>query len=365
MFIQSDGQDSGYYFEVLLSEYAYLDQQVKREVRVWKFDESGNREILVGYYPADLTSFSEEELLQITGADTVIIPEKSYKLTISRTDLGFLFIVNGKNVLWLEDETIKNGKWGVFTRANTVAEFEYVYAIDRGSDSTALSEAQIAIRDQLTGGYNDNTLDYFLSQNSGIVQDFRFDDFGSWVRAAKELDVVHDIFPSITSRLFVANSTSVYTIYNNHTQFSSEFAIANRKREYAVVSGDDQNINASMVLAVYGVPIKQDEPSDVKRLNERSIWRRGEEEIIVDSTFIQSEEHAERISDWIVERWSSPIKIVAVESIVDPRIQLGDVASIDFSDLNFSPEANRFHVIDVSTSVGASMSMSVTLRKIS
>jgi hypothetical protein len=118
-----------------------------------------------------------------------------------------------------------------------------------------------------------------------------------------------------------------------------------------------------MTLAVFGVPLNQSESEDFKKVNEKSLWRRGEEEIIIESPWIQSKEKARQIADWVVSRWSNPSELINVETALDPRVELGDLAVINIPESSISPETHRFHVTGIQKTIGGAPSMSVTLRR--
>lgn len=387
IFINADDGYRGYYFEIINSEYSSETQNKLQNVRIWKFENAGNgiykKKILAGYYPEDILTLEEDELEEILGADMNIVPGKDYKLVVSVSQENIIieegtyrsivmsFSVNGKRIFSYRDiekdgnEIYLSGKWGVFTRANTEAEFEYIYGIRKGrGNATTSSRSQIAIRDELNGGFVDNSLEFSLTERNALNNDFLFDDFGSWVREVKEFDVVHEIFPSISSKLFISNESNIYLIYHKRDQFSSRFAIANRTREPVVIVGSDINLNSDMTVAVYGVPLLQQEVNEYKKSNDNSVWRRGPEEIIIQSQWIQSEAHAKSIAEWVVQRWSTPADIVNVEIAIDPRIQVGDLATVSLEDNSITPETHKFRVVGIEKTLGDSPVMALSLQRV-
>lgn len=384
IFINKTSAGSGYYIELVNTLYIQETESLKRETRIWKY-EDGKRRIISGFFPEDLVYSDINELFEASGAKIYVIPDKDYDVNVF-TSYGNEFFeydggsgnvdyiqitveINGRKILSVKDydyvgNTIyTSGDWGVYARSDTHVDFEYVYAINRGGDESELAKAQIAIRDQISGGFIDNTLEHFLSEHNQLRNDFFFDDFGSWAREIREYNVVYEINPAISADLFISNESDSYLVYKNLDQFSGNFAVGNRRRKPLVLSGDDQNLGASMIMAVYGVPLIQSQRNDVKKSNDNSVWRRGEEEIIVESPWIQSKEKAERISDWAVQRWSSPSETINVTAACDPRIQIGDLATISIPENHITPETHKFHVVGVSKTVGESASMSVTLRR--
>jgi hypothetical protein len=336
-------------------------------------------------------SLEVEDLLEIAGADLTVFPDRRYRLAIYVEEIELLSArsikitvnIDGRRILSVIDtessgdgedepnEIYTSGKWGVFARSHTHVDFEYIYAISGGAYNADqddiridnLSKAHIAVRDNINGGWIDNTLENYLSSQNLLNNFIFFDDFGSWVREVKQFDVVHEIFPSISSNLFVSNESDVYRIYYNADQFGSKFALGNRTRRTVVLSGDDPIQGFNMSLAVYGVPLLQSEQEILKVSDEKSLWKRGEEEVFVESPWIQTEPKAKRIADWIVKRWGKPVENISISIILDPRIKIGDVCAVDLEDFGFYPDIQKFHVVGVERSIGQDRAMSVTLRR--
>jgi len=385
IFINKGAIQSGYYVEFTNSEYARLSTAGKREVSIWKYAEDGSRNVISGYLPEDILTLDFQDLVQIAGSPVDIFPGVKQKISIFVDDIEELVFegedstvvpginitvaVNGRKILAVDDLDVDGntvytqGDWGVFARSNTAVDFEYIYAIDRNNDSTLIDKSRMAIREQISGGFIDNTLEYFLDEQNGLRNSFAFEDFGGWVREILEIDTEHEIVPATSSQIFASNESKIYFVYKNLDQFSSRFAIGNRLREPVVVSGDDPITGTNMVLSVYGVPLNQSETKNIKRSNDSSVWRRGEEEIIVDSPWVQNKQKAERIADWIVQRWSSPSEFIDTNVVIDPRIQVGDLATITIPENSITPETHKFHVVAVQKTTGTSPSMSVRLRR--
>lgn len=374
----------GYYVELVSSEYAVSSDENKREVRILKISEQLKDPVLLaGYFDADL-DLDLDEVQEVFGAELLVFPGRDYKLEVlldkntfiadgeddqERNSLTITVLVDGRRILSYTDfESDDNpvyteGSWGVYARSNTEVEFEYVYAVDRLGDSTRLLNSQLAIRDRIRGGFIDNTLENFLTRFNSLRNEFVFEDFGSWVREVKEFDVKHEMFPAISTNLFISNDNDTYLVYYQRDQFSSKFAVGNRTRDFVFLSGDDPRSDTRMTVAAYGVPIEEKEQNENEKRDELSILRRGELDVIVDSRFIQTKSQSDRIADWIVRRWGAPVEFVNVEASLDPRLQLGDAVSINVPENDIYSETNRFRVVNIQKTIGSQHSMALTLRR--
>jgi hypothetical protein len=372
----------GYYVELVSSEYAAQAENAQREVRILKRIEGESDPVLLaGFFDSDL-ELSVDEVQEIFGTNLLVFPGKDYKIeiildrgkvlveSIERNKLTINVVVNGTRIFSYTDvESDENpvyteGSWGVYARGNTEVNFEYVFAVDRKGDAARLSRSQIAIRDVITGGFNDNVLEEFLREHNALRNEFFFDDFGAFAREVREFDVNHDIAPAVSTNLFVSNDTETYLVYYRRDQFSSDFAIGNRTRGPVVLSGDDVKKELSATMAVYGVPIEDKEQDEEEFRDDKSVWRRGEAEVAVESRWIQTRAQARRIGEWIVERWGRGVEFVSIETTIDSRLQLGDVVSIDMPENDLYGDTNRFHVVSIDKTVGTSPSQNMLLRRV-
>ena len=470
IFINKPGEESGYYFEIITSPFAFRSEISEREARVWKFNNNGDPELLLGYIPEITELLNEDDFFKVAGSNIVIAPGEKYELTVAvsslllfaylqedlrkksfirdwesrkpnineayqaHLDLFFQFyeewqnfiptnveeyeqhnqdledfvesweasapdpeqfytdyiqelelfisesdtriqenidknfyemrfFVNGQQVLSLIDSDYREGRWGVFARSKTSVEFEYVYAIDRRGVETDIPSSATQIRDYINGGFRSDTLSSFLTQYNQLRSDVIIEDFGPWVQEVKEFDVDHEISPSISSNLFISAEGNVGKVYHYRDQFSSRFAIVNKTRSFIVVVGTDPSTGSSMKMFTYGVPVVQREKNTYKKEDKRSVWRRGVEEISIDSVFIQTEEQAERIADWTTQRWGRASDFISASMIINPAVQVGDLVALSIPEESIRPESHMYHINAIECSIGSSNEMSLKLKR--
>ena len=377
IYIHRTGFQTGYYFEILTTPFAFRSEIAQREARIWKFDANGEIEVLRGFYPDIEEIETAEDYIKYAGADIVVAPGVNYDLTVHIRPGTFLdgnggeiesneirFAVNGQIVLSLIDDEFVNGKWGVFARSKTVAEFEYAYAINEQSTDNDLPRYIQQTRDFVTGGFKSNILSEFLNQDLQKSSDIVLEDFGPWVQQVEEFDVDHEIYPALTTELFISRANEVGKVYRARDQFSTKFALANRSRGFLVLSGSDPLSGTSSKIFTYGVPIIRKETNIYKVSDEKSIWRRGQEELSIESDFVQTEEHAKRIGDWAVSRWGSSSDFIEVTIMANPSIQIGDIVSLDIPEESIFPETHQYFVAEKTLSVGSTTLMELGLARI-
>jgi len=361
---------AGQVFEAEIGVIARLD--LENAQALFDFNEQENNGEDFDGEDFDGEDFGPVSVGEISDGVEIVVTINGRRIFVVE-DIEKLSTFNGEQEYFDGEDSIENivyteGKWGAFCRGSTDVDFEFIYAINRQGDPTILSEAQFAIRDQINGGFIDNTVEHFLSEFNELRNTYFFDDFGSWAREVKEFDVKNEISPAFYSRLFISQEDKVFRVYQKLDQFSSKFALGVRTRAnpiapFIVLAGDDPLEGFNMATLVSGPPINRSETEVLVKKNDKSIWSRGEEEVFVDSPWIQTEKQAQRIADWIMKRWSTPAQVIEAQVVVDPRLEVGDLVSMSVPENNMTPETHIFHITAISKSVGSSPSMSMTLRR--
>jgi hypothetical protein len=104
-------------------------------------------------------------------------------------------------------------------------------------------------------------------------------------------------------------------------------------------------------------------------LNKKYWFRRyfcfsyGLKELTIDSPYITSLEHAEKIAKFIIDKMSEPVPIVNISIMAIPTIQLGDRIKIGSLDA-FDIIDGEYWVTSQEFSYGESISHSLILRKV-
>ena len=148
-----------------------------------------------------------------------------------------------------------------------------------------------------------------------------------------------------------------------------------------VISASDTNDYGSIVYAqgkhpvsekeyftsVSGIPVAElsniEQISDQKQLLEENIRKYGLKELTIDSPYITSLEHANRIAKFIIDKMGDPVPIINVSIMAIPTIQLGDRIKIGSLD-SFDIINGEYWVTSQEFSYGESISHSLILRKV-
>lgn len=363
--INNGGMESGYYVEVQPTVSADKANPPRAEVTVRRWANGVSRW-------AHGPSNSNYAYAPSTGNRFNIVPGRHHQLEVHIQPVGvdnnIIVIVDGVVVLsFLDDQPgakRQNGFWGVYGRGNTVVRFDAAWAIDKRREKGEVINIIDAVRDRTEGGYVSNTLNNALHSNNQEWAEVVYEDFGPIVHQGFEFVIDYDISPAISSDVFISNDNEINEIYHKRTPFGSRFAIINAHRQPAVaVGGDPSRDNQQMSLFIYGKPVVEGSESSVRVKDEQSILRIGAQELEVSSPWIQTEQRAQRIADWVTNRWGIPNDVAEVQTIVVPHLQLGDLVSILSSDQHMSPATHKYNVVGIEKEVGTNTSMTVTLRR--
>lgn len=283
------------------------------------------------------------------------------------------------------------GRFGVFVRGHSNADFEYMYAHSGGEEYRTDEVSQF---DKVRGGFvsgqwdreyvygtrdanrkvGKNTVAYKQKYNQ-----YFFDEFGAIVHEVREMDVTFEKFPALHSRLYVTNDSQIVTPEYNANPFGAKFMLANASRNNAVGNGEDElrfgkDASVNQQMMIYGrlvfqeenqlVTVKNDKGKDINPYqNDDSIRRRGKVEVDIDSKWIQSKAEAEALGNWILKHWSGGNDEVNVEVFGNPLFQLGDVVTLDYPDKNIYRTTHRYFVVDIKNQFEKGLSTSLTLRR--
>lgn len=273
------------------------------------------------------------------------------------------------------------GRYGFFTRGDTCAEFEYLYASTYAVNDTFDQEGWF---DRIRGGFQSGQWDrewvYGMRTNTKIkvnrpplkmVSRYAsrlMDEFGPVVHEVREYNVKFEKNPVIHSNLYISNDNQVICPEYNGNPFGANFILANTARVNAVVSGEDTltfgaDNPVEQKMLIYGRLVNQAEEKTVTVKNDAAINRRGTVEVDITSNWIQSETAAKEIGDWITQNWGGGSSEVTVNSFGNPLIQLGDLVAIQHPDKSMTYATHKFFVVGIEHSFDGGLESTFTLRR--
>jgi hypothetical protein len=273
-----------------------------------------------------------------------------------------------------------NGRFGVHTRGQTKASFEYLYGLNYGEVQPTDEGGWY---DRVNGGYQGGQWDReyvyqwktmvkkigktYQFVRSEFAQQF-FDEFGAICHEVREMDVKFDPKPVLHSQLYLTNDWQAICPEYVSTPFGAKFLLANASRDNAVIHGEDNlsfpGSSVNQVLAIYGRVITQAEAAQVVAKSDSQIQRRGRIEAEIASQWIQTKAAADDLSAWILNHWAEAADELTVEVFGNPMFEIGDVVSVDYAEKNMSPSTHKYFIVAVSTTFDEGITTSLTLRRV-
>lgn len=279
------------------------------------------------------------------------------------------------------------GRFGMYIAGSTNVDYEYFYAVAR-EPNVKLDEPDFY--DRVRGGYVGdawNTEWVYekkskrrwvkrkgkkkkIKKNVKYKKNLQFfDEFGPYVHEVREYDVKFDPAPVAHSRLFLTNDQHAVCPEYRADAFGAYFIVANKTRTNAVVHGDDdltfaisgETVSQQMVVIGRALVIADQEEVVVR--NEDQIRSRGEIVAEIDSDWIQSEEAAQAVANWIGEHWSKGTDELTVSVFGNPLFEIGDLVSIDYPNKNMAPATHQYFVTRINTEFNEGLTTSLTLQR--
>jgi hypothetical protein len=273
------------------------------------------------------------------------------------------------------------GRYGFFSRGDTIAEFEYLY-----SSTYAVNDAfdEEGWFDRIQGGYQSSQYDREWTYGYRTNRKLRYhrptayvrsryasrlmDEFAPVVHEVREYNIKFDKFPVIHSSLYISNDNQIICPEYNGNPFGANFVLANTARVNAIANGEDTlsfgaDNPVEQKLLVYGRLVSRDEEQTVTVKNDAAVNRRGTVEVDVTSDWIQSKTAAQEIANWITQNWGGGSDEIKITAFGNPLIQLGDLVAIQYPAKSMTYAKNKYFVVGVENSYDGGLETNVTLRR--
>jgi hypothetical protein len=325
-----------------------------------------------------------------------------YDLSVEYQDIGkirrFYLYINNKLIKVVDDTDplpIYNNM-ALFTRGSSRVMFENIYALTENySQNTVFTVAET-----LSSAFGDKQIDASESFRkyamSGMVQstylsgisaqqppkyNMYFEEFGTIMREAAYFDIKYDrAYPALYAQLSPTfNRIKGYTTSGFQADsYGAEFLIFNSTDTWLNLDETSGNF-----LRIQGITFTQDTTHELtvdeyfqKRGNlsdpefkgsaiafsplvEKSKYDEirqsrmiyGKNEFAIDSIYIQTQDDAEALMGWIINKVMKPKKSIGVNLFSIPTLQLGDIVTVNYKDSTgldlVTSSATRFVVYNI------------------
>jgi hypothetical protein len=412
--------NNGYYFEIValtednINSYLKLDTKGNAEKSInnilfykVKKDSSNNNAIPIKLW-GGLSKILVDDG-RFTGQYRMAGEENPtvYDLSVEYEDIGkvrrFYLYINNKLVKVVDDTDplpIYNNM-ALFTRGSSRCMFENIYALSENYSQNTVFTVGETLASALSEGKINANESFRKYAMSGVVQathlsgisaqeppkyNMYFEEFGSIMRECAYFDVKYDrAYPALYAQLSPTfNRIKGYTTSGFIADsYGAEFLIFNATD--TALSLDETSGN---FLRIQGVTFTQDTTHELtvdeyfkKRGNlsdpefqgsslifsplvekakydeirqSRMIY--GKNEFSIDSIYIQTDDDAQALMGWIINKVMHPKKSVGVNLFSIPTMQLGDIVTIDYKDSSgldlVASDSSRFVVYNIEYSRG-------------
>ena len=384
--IQSYANSDNVYNVMFYKVKAGTDPQKAVPIRLY----GGLAKIIV-----DSGSFAGQS--RITGEENPTV----YDLAVEYQDIGatrrFYLYINNKIVATVDDDSPlpKYNNMALFVRGSSKVMFENLYAIAANYSQNTSSSLDTPVN----GAFGDKEINFneaFRKYSlSGMIQstylsgispaeppkyNIYFEEFGTIMREAAYLNVRYDkAYPALYAKIantfnlikgyavtgFIAGSYGAEFLIFNATDaaISLDETTGNYLRiqgitftqsstnqltvdEYFNKNSDFSNPQYSANKIIVSPNKFKEQYQDIK--NSRNTY--GKREFSLDSPYIQTQDDANELMGWLVNKIMRPRLAVGVKIFGLPIIQLGDIISIDYKESNVDvvlSKENRFVVYNI------------------
>jgi hypothetical protein len=414
--------NNGYYFEIValtednINSYLKLDTKGNAEKSInnilfykIKKDSSNNNAIPIKLW-GGLSKILVDDG-RFTGQYRMAGEENPtvYDLSVEYEDIGkirrFYLYINNKLVKVVDDTDplpIYNNM-ALFTRGSSRCMFENVYALSENYSQNTVFTVGETLASALSEGKINANESFRKYAMSGVIQathlsgisaqeppkyNMYFEEFGSIMRECAYFDVKYDrAYPALYAQLSPTfNRIKGYTTSGFLADsYGAEFLIFNATD--TALSLDETSGN---FLRIQGVTFTQDTTHELsvdeyfkKRGNlsdpefqgsslifsplvekakydeirqSRMIY--GKNEFSIDSIYIQTDDDAQALMGWIINKVMHPKKSIGVNLFSIPTMQLGDIVTVNYKDSSgldlVTPDSSRFVVYNIEYSRGNS-----------
>ena len=331
-FSLSEDNKSGYLITIGTSQNSNGDKSYK-DVNFYK--------IVNGKPIPMITSQKDTDgsiITNINGGQLYKVDIKANKTTKDNaTYLTFKVILNGKTFGVSDSAPITlTNKIGLLSLQG-ISSFDYVY-------SSSIDDAEFI------SGETFDAYQGFLSSNSTLVKnfsDFLFQkgdqasrkvwvrEFGPVARELKRIQSRYTNAPGFPRYTQIVQNPQVSLVGSSLDPFTLDVFVMNNTGAFTELANGQEKS-----FIVVGDQVIPSDPFEYMDPNLTDIQKA--EQIGFDSIWIQKESEAKALSDWITKQWAHQQKVLTIDTLLNPLLQIGDIIEVSYpaNNLYSSEDAN-------------------------
>jgi hypothetical protein len=169
---------------------------------------------------------------------------------------------------------------------------------------------------------------------------------GTLAREARYYNMIYSSSPAVSVKYpFITNTNVDIDLFYSNSYYTDIVVSANASSTagtYVILQGTDlEKINQLFEIAgdIIGSNQSSELITNISRSINSNVRRYGIKELKIDSSYIQNKNYAQLVADFVIGYYTEPVRILNIEVLGVPHLQLGDLITIDnFSDLGISNE---------------------------
>jgi hypothetical protein len=355
---------NGYFVEIAHNEWVdKTKSRLTREVHVYRMNADGTRT----FFPDTKEGRKGFSLNVVSGQD--------YQIEVMQNRPYVSVYINGALITRFKDSApLFRGSWGLFTRGSTVAHFDYIFAYTPYAPGTN-TVAEETLQDRIDGAFYSQFVKHriLLGEDTRRENDDRtvmvYDEFGPQVHEVRDFSVEFKEAPAISQRLWMTNDSRAMLLDWSGSAYGAKFRVANASRGLAVLQGDDPTLfgadrTVAQRLIILGQLVQpgQKQRSETAE-NTAQQRKRGKVEVDFENPWIQTQDMADDIVEFIEEHWSQPTDFGTMELFAQPQLQVGDLLTLRWPQRDMAADTHRYFVTGITIGFDQGVTQSLTLRR--
>ena len=370
-FCVADNGATGYFLEVRTEQTTATKKLTDKNVTLWKFkkgskpyrvaitdSQTNDSSTVVGVGGGELYKVD----IKVNYDDTALKQRRTFKINFNNTTITATDLESGSNHVLPITEKV-----GLFTQKSPI-NFDYVYTSSLTDDQFAsttnfnIYSGMLGSKSTLTNLFGDFTL------STGVKDDTKryIDEFGPVARELKYVNAKYAQRPGRPRFAQLTLNPFVTLVGSKVDSFSIEAYVLNNAGTFVpLADGQSRSFQVVGDQIIATDPFEYIDPEVAKLKNV--------DQIGFDSVWIQKEQEAKKLSDWMMTQWTKQQKIVNITCFANPLLQIGDIIEVSYplNDIYSSEDTlpsgksvSRFVVLDISHSWNQGLSTTVKGRSI-
>lgn len=348
---------NGYILKISTSQNVATKGLESKDVQLWKIVDGKETKV------TDTQTTEDNSITGVSGGKFYRIDVKVSKATSGKTIFKIKF--NNQVITATDDFPLAINSKIALIGIEGESAFDYAYCSSltknefNSSDSYDNYGSYISASNSLQNLFGDFV---FSGSNSSSKAPW-IKEFGPVAREIKKISTKYSTRPGFVKYPQIILNPNVTLIGYNANSFGIEAYILNNTGAFVdIADGGEKS------FIVVGETITTLDPFEY--IDPLFSSTKNEEQVAFESTWIQKEEEAKKLSEWMRTQWSNQQTVLTLDIFPNPILEIGDIVEISYpNNLVYSTEdvgktAGKYVVLDIEQVYGSDPSTSITCRSI-